>query len=149
MDGLFRCRGDLRHFKRWNRFADKRVQFMTVLGAGHFSKAIFDRAARQGQNITPTHGFTSLSSHLNPSVMGIIHVPVGSQLRYIVSVHYRNYRECKSGLRSVQTSCESCSPAACESFRRVSHQLLQQTYKPFPKVHFSSTVIHQAHLLSL
>lgn len=90
IDGLFRCGGVLGHFKRWNRLADKRVQFMTVLGAGHFSKAISDRAASRDQNITPTHGFTSLSSHLNPSVMEIIQVPMRSRLRYIVSVHYSN-----------------------------------------------------------
>jgi len=63
---------------------------MTVLGAGHFSEAISDQAVSRGQNITPTHGFTSLSSHLYPSVMGIIQVPMGSWLRYIVSVHYSN-----------------------------------------------------------
>ncbi len=75
----------LGHFKRWNRFADKRVQFMTVLGAGHFSKAIFDQAASRAQKITPTHDFTYCFCTLQ-------------QLQRF------SRSECKSGLHSVQTS---------------------------------------------
>lgn len=87
--GHFRSGDGFRHFKRLNQFADNPIQFMAMLGAEHFSKTIlWSSCEAQGNTSHPhTCGFTSLPSHLNPSVKGIIQVTVGSRLWYIVSVH--------------------------------------------------------------